>query len=353
LDPVAKAKKKLLPKDFEALLAKGDLEELKAVFDAHDVNARGGIFKQTALAFHNCPDELARWLVEHGADLAAGDSYGDTPLHSRARHWKGRIEVLLEFGADVNHGENSRGTPLHAAAGSCNAGTASLLLRHGARVNALNREGQTPLAYALQRCSNAQIERMSALAEVLLAAGARQTPEMTALVARIGAQFEFHRSNFNRDTVDAASAGLDRLYVLFGAPPVPRRILHDGKSPIVARSTRWDEQHQELWDLLVPSSGAAATVQGEVVRIAGRICDELERNGGINWDLAFRKMADAFLVHVTSGVQLAEPLLVETKNLVADLKLKNGDPQRLRELAVNWVARNPTPVKLPPPDYNR
>jgi hypothetical protein len=176
---------------------------------------------------------------------------------------------------------------------------------------------------------------------------------MTALVARIGAQFEFHRSNFNRDTVDAASAGLDRLYVLFGAPPVPRRILHDGKSPIVARSTRWDEQHQELWDLLVPSSGAAATVQGEVVRIAGRICDELERNGGINWDLAFRKMADAFLVHVTSGVQLAEPLLVETKNLVADLKLKNGDPQRLRELAVNWVARNPTPVKLPPPDYNR
>ena len=353
LDPVAKARKRQLPKDFEALLAKGDLEELKAVFDTCDVNARGGVFKQAALAFNECPDELARWLVAHGADLSAGDNYGDTPLHSRARHWKGRIEVLLELGADVNRGEGSRGTPLHAAGGSCNAVTASLLLEHGARVDALNRDGQTPLAYALQRCSNAQIERMSALAKVLLVAGAIQTPEMMALVARIGTEFEFHRSNFNRDTVEAASAGLDRLYLLFDAPPVPRRVLHDGQSPIVARSTLWDEQHQELWDLLVPSSGAAATVQGEVVRIAGRICDELGRNGGINWDLAFRKMADAFLVHVTSGVPLSAPLLFETKNLVADLKRKNGDPQRLRELAVNWVARNPTPVKLPPPDYNR
>jgi ankyrin repeat protein len=350
---VAKAKKKQLPKNFEALLAKDDLEELKTVFDTCDVNARGGVFKQTALAFNQCPDELARWLVARGADLAAGDNYGNTPLHSRARHWKGRIEVLLELGADVNHGEGSRGTPLHAAGGSCNAVTASLLLQHGARVDALNRECQTPLAFALQGCSNAQIERMAALAEVLLAAGARITPDMMALVSRIGTEFEFHRSNFNRDTVDAVSAGLDRLYALFGAPPVPRRILHDGKSPIAARSTHWEEQHQELWDLLVPSSGASGTVQGEVVRIAGRICDELERNGGINWDLAYRRMADAFLVHVASGVPLDERLLNETRDLVADLKRKNGDPQRLRELAVNWVAKNPTPVKLPPPDYSR
>jgi hypothetical protein len=353
LHPVAKAKKKQLPKDFEALLAKGDLEELKSLFDTYDVNARGGVFKQTALAFHQCPDELARWLVARGADLTAGDNYGDTPLHSRARHWKGRVEVLLELGADVNHGENDRGTPLHAAAGSCNVAASGLLLQHGARVDALNREGQTPLAYALKRCSNAQIERMAALAELLLTAGARQTPEMGALVTRIGTNFEFHRSGFNRDTVDATSAGLDKLYVLFGVPPVLRRILHDGKSPIVARSARWDDQYQELWDLLVPSSGPAGTIQGEVVRIAGRICDELDRNGGINWDLAYRKMADAFLTHVASGVPLAEPLLAETRGLVADLKGKNGNPQRLREFAVTWVAENPTPLKLAPPDYNR
>src|SRR4029077_20639651 len=97
---------------------------------------------------------------------------------------------------------------------------------------------------------------------------------------RIGGDFEFHRAGFNRDLMNATSAALDKLYLLFGVPPVPPRILHDGKSLIVARSARWEDQHQELWELLVPSSGAAATVQGEVVRIAGRTCDELERTGG-------------------------------------------------------------------------
>jgi hypothetical protein len=211
---VGKAKKKQLPKDFEALLVNGSLEQLKALFDRYDVNARGGVFKQTALAFHQCPDALARWLVERGADLAAGDSYGDTPLHSRARHWQGRIEILLELGADVTHGENNRGTPLHAAAGSCNATAADLLLRHGARVDVLNRERQTPLGYALQRCSNAQIERMAALAKVLIAAGARQTPEMKTFVARIGTDFEFHRSAFNPDSVEATSAALYSMHRL-------------------------------------------------------------------------------------------------------------------------------------------
>jgi Ankyrin repeats (many copies) len=352
-DLVAKVRKKQLPKDFEALLERRDLNELKALFDTYDVNARGGVFKQTALAFNQCPDELARWLVESGANLAAGDSYGDTPLHSRSRHWKGRIEVLLELGADVNHGENMRGTPLHAAAGSGNAATAGLLLRHGARVDALNDQHLTPLAYALQRCGNTQIQNMAALAEILLAAGAQQTPEMKAFVARIGTDFEFHRSGFNPDSVEATSAALDKLYVLMEAQPVPRRLLHDGKSAIVARSVHWEDQHQELWELLVPSSGPAGTVQGEVVRIAGRIQDELERNGGGNWDFGYRRMADAFLVHIASGVPLADSVLAEARQIVAEVKRKNGDTRRLCELATNWVTLNPTPRKLPPPDYGR
>jgi hypothetical protein len=351
--PVAKAKKKLLPKDFESLLEKRNLEELKALFDTYDVNARGGVFKQTALAFNQCPDELARWLVDQGADLAVGDNYGDTPLHSRSRHWKGRIKILLDLGADVHQGENARGTPLHAAAGAYNVEAAGTLLRHGARVDALNRERQTPLAYALQRCSNIQIQSMAALAEVLLAAGARPTQEMKAFVIRIGADFEFHRAGFKKDLLKTTSEALDKLYVMFNVPPVPRRLLHDGKSPIVVRSLRWEDQHQELWEFLVPSSGAARTVQGEVVRISGRIHRELEGNGGINWDGEFKKMADAFLVHVASGIPLDESLLMDAREIVTKLKRKQGDSRRLCELAVNWVARNPTLLELPPPDYDR
>jgi len=75
---MAKPRKRLLPKNFEELLEKGELSELKEVFEACDLNARGGYGKQTALAFDECPDELAQWLVAQGADLSAADTWGNT-----------------------------------------------------------------------------------------------------------------------------------------------------------------------------------------------------------------------------------------------------------------------------------
>ena len=58
-------------------------------------------------------------------------------------------------------------------------------------------------------------------------------------------------------------------------------------------------------------------------------------------------MADAFLVHIASGTPLAESLLTEAHETVEELNRKDGDSRRLCELAVNWVAMNPTPLKLP------
>jgi hypothetical protein len=286
--------------------------------------------------------------------LNAADSYGDTPLHSRAsQYWSARVEVLLELGADVHRGEGLRGTPLHAAASACNAAAAGPLLRYGARVDALNERGETPLAHALRHCSNVKIPDMADLAVMLLAAGARRTPDMKESVTRIGKHFEWHRAAFNRDSVEATSAALDKLYELFGVTPAPRRIQHDGKSPIFAHSLCWQDRHQELWDLLIPSTGAAATVQGEVIRITGKIHPELELEGGFHWDRDFRKMADAFLVHIASGTPLESDLLTEARGIVEEVKRKQGDTRRLCELAVKWVTQNPTPQPLPPPDYDR
>jgi hypothetical protein len=335
------------------LLEQGDLDRLRAVFDTCDLDARGGVFKQTALAFVQCPDDLARWLVEQGADLSAGDSYGDTPLHSRARSWRGRIGILLDLGADVNHGEGGRGTPLHDAADSGNADNVRQLIDHGARVDALDKQGFTPLEYALNRCSNAQIDSMAKLAAVMLDAGASRTSRMRDFVTRIGTNFEFHRSNFNADSRDATSAALDGLYTLFDVPPVPRRAMHDGKSPIVATAGRWEGRHQQLWELLIPSSGAAATVQGEVIRISGRIANEIDGNGGANWDAQFRQMADAWLAHIASGKALPQAALEEAATIAAEVKRRGGDPRRMCTLSVEWVALNPKPVPLPPPAYNR
>lgn len=323
------------------------------VFDSCHVDARGSTFKQTAIAFEECPDELARWLVANGADLSAPDAFGETPLHSRARSSDGRIGVLIELGADVNHGAEGRGAPLHWAAKFGCVDNVKLLIRAGADIEARNADGQTPLAFALARCRNIDIAGADAVAEVLLAAGARATPQMSDDVARVGAEFEFHRSDFDPESVDEASAALDRLYRRFGATPAPRRQTHDGKADIVAKSHDWREQHQELWEALVPSAGAAATVQGEVIRASGRIHTEWAHNGGVNWDADFRKMAKALIQNLRSGNALSEQKLQEASVIIADVKSPRGDTADLCRLAVEWVALNPSPIRLDEPGYKR
>ncbi len=370
-----KAKKKLLPKDFDTLVKAGDVTALKAVFETCELDARGGYNKQTALAFGDCPDEVARWLVEQGADVEARDTYGRTPLHSRAASWQGRVETLLALGADVHAKDKEGDTPLHKAAKAARVEAVRRLLVHGARADALNDANLTPPAAGLQFCSNVQIEAMAEISALLLQAdpprktglgdrikrafsggrGDREpiTPQMRDFVRRIGETFEFHRAGFNPDLLEATSAGLDRLYALFDVPPVPRRVLHDGRGPIVARSARWQDQHQELWALLVPSSGPASTVQGEVIRIAGRIADELDRNGGANWDADYRKMARALLAQVGSGEPLPDAERDRAARLVAGATNLEGVGAGLCELAVHWVRLNPEPKPLAPPDYGR
>lgn len=356
---MAKAKKKLLPKNFEDLLDAGDVAALRAVFETCSVDARGGYSKQTALAFNELPDELVRWLVEGGADLSAIDSYGLTPLHARASHWQGRIDILLELGADVHATDNRGNTALHKAAAVGNLHTARLLLQHGAHVDAVNDAQLTPLAFALQQCGNVDIPQTAAMAQLLLQAHAGKgaadpvTAGMREFVQHIGTEFEFHRSNFNPDSVDATGAALDQLYSLFGVAPVARRAVHDGKSPIIATAATWEGRHQQLWELLVPSGGAAATVQGEAIRVSGRISNELDANGGINWDAQFRQMATALLTYLGSGQPLPAASLDEAAGIVDAVNKKSGDTARLCELAVEWVALNPTPIALAAPAYKR
>jgi ankyrin repeat protein len=372
---MAKAKRKTLPKDFQDMMKAGDMDQLKAVFDACDLNARGGYGKQVALAFWECPVELARWLVEQGADINAEDHYGNTPLMTWANISHKDIGPLLDLGADVHHGEDGRGTALHKAASSGNAAAVRLLLGKGARADTLNRERETPLVFALRRCSNVQIPGIAAAAELLVAAeppaevskpsllsklfgqSARRPPtppiDVKALITRIGEDFEFHRAAFNPEFLAETEAGLDRLYRLFGVTPVTRRTMHDGRAPIIPVGTTWEAKFEQLWGILIPSSGAAATVQGEVIRIASKLEHELNGNGGVNWDADFPKMADAWLVHVASGTPLPDSDLAVARTNVAAVKRKGGDPVQLAEMAVRWIEANPQPVALPTPGYTR
>jgi len=346
-------KRTTLPKDFEELLTTADIPALKAVFKKCEVDARGDYSKQTALAYDTCPHELAAWLVEQGADIEATDTYGYTLLHSRSRSIHGNIKSLLALGADVHNATPSVGTPLHAAADAHNVENTALLLEHGASVDTVNKRGLTALEQALLTCNNIDIVKTLALAKLHLAAGARLSARMSELVGEIGKRFEFHRAGFNKDMIGEFNRALDGLYVLFGVEPVAKRVLHDGKAPINVSSTTWPKQHEELWELLVPSSGPAVAMQGEVIRISGRIAHELDGNGGGNWDSEYKKMADAFLVFVQQGQALPAAEMMELAGLVGEIKRKAGEPARLCELGVQWVLANPQPMALPAVEYER
>jgi hypothetical protein len=349
--------RKTPPADFAARLASSSVEELIAVFGRVRVDARGGPTESTAIGFVDCPEGVIRWLVGQGLDVDAADSSDATPLHTRAARGRPeQIPLLLSLGADIERRRRLGGTPLHAAAGNHHPAAVRMLLEHGADPAAVDDNGLTPLEVALKRTANATTARTAEVARLLRDTGRPITAAMRAEVTRIGTDFEFHRARFSPDLLAATEAGLAELYRLFGVPPVPARHEYDGVSPIVVPEGRWQQQYQALWDLLVPSSGPAATVQGEVIRIAGRLGHEILDNGGVNRDADFSRMLDAFVVHVGTGMPLDAEGLAEVRAIASAVRNGADDEARLArmtELAVAWVGRNPAPIPLTDVDYRR
>lgn len=353
------AKKRVtLPKDFDELLKVGDIEALKAVYDKCELTAYDGKFGlHTALHYKGVPDELVIWLVKQGLDVNIPDYYGCTPLYSQATFGMDTVKLLYELGGDIQKSNRYGNTPLHMAAEYFRPNTVRFLIEKGADVNAKNERGETPLLAALTVCGGLRAVPLVEIAEMLIKAGVEITPEMAEKVEIIGKDFEFHRDNFSEASCEEVDTALSKLYNIFGAKPVAKRIIHDGVSPILVKGSTWKEQYNELWDLLIPSTGAAKTVQGEVIRITGRVDDEINRNGGINWDRSYRNMLNSLPIHFAEGNALSEKEIEESKVLISKIDGKglaeDGVITRLCELAVSWVILNPNPIPLGEINYNR
>ena len=136
--------------------------------------------------------------------------------------------------------------------------------------------------------------------------------------------------------------------------------VHDGVSPIIVTETQEDAQLNQLWNYLVPPSGRAATAQGEIIRIAGRVRHEFLDNGGMNWDDDFRKMLLAFPRYLCLGNAFSEDDIKSAK-LLTQLLTAAGDEGRIDDFlcsalcacAVAWVQQNPTVIPPLEADYNR
>ena len=344
-------KKKTLPANFYELLEAKDLDALKAVFNECELNAYDRrSFKKPTLSFYDVPLELMDWLIAQGADINVKDEYDRTPLYYHAQvNNVEKVALLLEKGADIESKAAYNETPLFGA--GYHPEVTALLIAKGANVKAKDDMNHNPMEVMLY-AQSIDIPKAAKTAELYLKAGLKPTKFAKEQVTRIGEDFEFHREGFNPEYLEETDTALQQLYKLFDVPPVPRRIQHDGKSPIVLAGETWEKRYEQAWELLVPSSGRAFTVQGEVVRIAGRVNDELLRNAMGNWNKEYQKMLNAISGYLRQGNSLTESELTEVADIQKHILEDDGTgSHRLCELATLWVTKNPEPMALEKVNY--
>jgi ankyrin repeat protein len=122
----------------------GDIEKVKSFLaDGVNINDRAPCSGACPLdaAIHGNHDDLAKFLIEQGADLNGYGYGGGTPLTAAANYQNiEMLKTLLTAGADPNYpAEGTGDTPLHAAAtqGAAQGSTecVQILLEAGANPN--------------------------------------------------------------------------------------------------------------------------------------------------------------------------------------------------------------------------
>ena len=136
----------------------GNWTELLDIYNINnlDYNAKGGYEKSTVLheAAKQDKQEIAVYLIQHGAEVNTKNRDGDTPLYYAARNNSVEVaKLLLEHSAEVNTKNKYGDTPLYYAARHNSVEVAKLLLEHSAEVNTKNKYGDTPLYYAARHNS--------------------------------------------------------------------------------------------------------------------------------------------------------------------------------------------------------
>ena len=112
------AEKKLFPKNFDELLKRGDLAELKAVFDACEVDGARRLRQADRAGVWRLPRRARDLARRSGGRRSPRPTSAATRRSTRARSWRGNLQILIDLGADVNSEAATIGTPLHAAADS-------------------------------------------------------------------------------------------------------------------------------------------------------------------------------------------------------------------------------------------
>lgn len=345
-------KRKKLPDAIDAVMESGDFDAFCRIMKKCEPNALT-IFGHNAFVLPNLTEQHIRWLIEYGTIINSPNYCGATPL-SFIASLAGRheiIDLLIRYGADIH-----QGFPLHAAAAQGHVENMQVLLRNGASADEHNAENLTPLEYALSHIAGAGISTVADAIVLLIQSGAAVSEKARAELIRAARSAEFYRERYSPEVEQEVDEAMERLYPLFGVEPAPRRILHDGHSPIRVPDGAWQDQFSALWELLVPGSGACRTVQGELIRIIGKIGHELLDNGGGNWDREYRLMLDWFSQTLAETTALTEAEKDDAARRIRELTQTDKTEEHHEELSrltVKWILNTPDPLPLGETKYRR
>lgn len=143
-------------------------------------------------------------LIRDRSCKDAKDEDGYTPLHRAC--YNNNVEIaklLIQYGADVNARTEFEWTPLHSAARWSNAECVALLLQYGADVNALSEGSQNPLhiAATVSNCRRTAMTLM--LDDKIKPATLNNSNETAAEIARrTGLTFPVFEMGHSAFTVD-------------------------------------------------------------------------------------------------------------------------------------------------------
>lgn len=120
---------------------------------------------------------------------------------------------------------------------------------------------------------------------------------------------------------------------------------------------KWWEEHPRLWAKLVPNSGQAPTLQGELIRCTGKFTDEAFRNGNINWDSGYERLvrfvADALDDPGTFTPEQCQAIRASAESIIENFETPDvsghGSPYYyMTEMAVRWCLAHPEPLPHAP-----
>ena len=278
---------------------KGDLDGVSRLIQQQfvDVNAKGQ-YNQSALccACEEGHSEVVRYLLESGAAVGHGShlTTAVTKKHVSV------VQVLVANGTDPNNvGSYARNLPLHVAAADGNSELVELLLKHGANIDAADRDEDTALHYAIGhyhyqslRCSSQTVAASNSSksvvnvllekeANVNIANKSGQTPlhcaAYSGMLDVVGKMLQLYGGNPNKGSPLTAACRTQNVEIVamllnHGADP---NLVSTHHAPTLPLSAACDQQNVELVVMLLnhgadPNSLSSSGMAGMPLFVAAR-----------------------------------------------------------------------------------